>query len=110
MQSGIVSVDEQLRAPPAFDVARFPSIAFRSTQLAPEAPGSYRVAGALNMRGSTRHVTFDLHGRAEATFSGTIVVNASEIGILCEPCWESIGGAPLTDRLDIGLEFVATSE
>ena len=43
-----------LRSPAFFDVARFPRIRFRSTGVAPIAPGRFRVHGVLEMRGMSR--------------------------------------------------------
>jgi polyisoprenoid-binding protein YceI len=114
LRTGNVAADTQLRSADVFDVEKFPAIAFRSTHLAKVRPGRYRVTGELAMRGVARNVVFHLDqsdGAVDgdrATFAGKIALDAADLGIACEPCWTSIGGASLSDRVEIELGFHAT--
>jgi polyisoprenoid-binding protein YceI len=114
LQTGNGAADTQLRSADVFDVERFPSIAFRSSQFAKVRSSRYRVTGNLVARGVAREVAFDLDqtdGAADrngGTFACKIAIDAADLGITCEPCWTGVGGASLFDRVDIELEFHAT--
>jgi polyisoprenoid-binding protein YceI len=54
--------DAHLKSPDFFDVAQYPSITFRSTQIEKVGPGSFQVTGDLTMRGVTRPVTLAVEG------------------------------------------------
>jgi polyisoprenoid-binding protein YceI len=52
--------DAHLRSADYFDVARFPTIAFASTSIAPLEARAYRVTGYLTIRGITRPLVLDV--------------------------------------------------
>ena len=54
--------DGHLKSPDFFDVAKYPTITFRSTKIAKGAKGKYKVTGDLNMHGVTRSVVLDVEG------------------------------------------------
>ena len=51
-------IQAAMEAPDQLDVARYPTIRFRSTQVTRQAEGQYTVMGELTIRGVTRSVTF----------------------------------------------------
>ena len=51
--------DEHLRSADFFDVAKFPSITFKSTSFTPAGAGKYTVKGNLTMKGVTKPIVLD---------------------------------------------------
>ena len=52
--------DKHLKSPDFFDVAKFPSISFKSTKLIKAGKGKYKVTGDLTIRGIAKPVTLDV--------------------------------------------------
>jgi polyisoprenoid-binding protein YceI len=50
--------DRDLRSPTYFDTARYPTMAFHSTSVAPQGPNAFTVTGNLTIRDVTKPVTF----------------------------------------------------
>jgi polyisoprenoid-binding protein YceI len=67
IDTGVEQRDAHLRSPDFFDVARFPTLEFRSTAIEPRGTGSYGVSGTLTMHGQTHPVTFDVEAPAPIT-------------------------------------------
>jgi polyisoprenoid-binding protein YceI len=51
--------DDHLRSPEFFDVARFPTITFRSTSIVPSSGNTYQVTGVLQIRDVARKITLE---------------------------------------------------
>lgn len=64
--------DGHLRSADFFDVEKYPTLSFRSTNVEPKGNGEFRVAGDLTIRGVTKPVVLDVEetGRGKDT-SGT---------------------------------------
>lgn len=83
--------DEHLRSADFFDVAKYPTITFRSTAVKP-APGNlYQVTGELTMRGVTKTVTLpvqflgagkDPWGNEKMGFELTTTLDRKDFGIV----------------------------
>ena len=58
--------DNDLRAADFFDVARHPTITFKSKRVQPGGEGRFRLVGDLTMRGVTKEVTLDVDGPSPA--------------------------------------------
>ena len=58
--------DNDLRDADFFDVARYPTITFKSKRVEPGGEGGFRVVGDLTMRGVTKEVTMDVEGPSPA--------------------------------------------
>jgi polyisoprenoid-binding protein YceI len=58
IDADVADRDAHLRSPDFFDVARYPTITFRSTGVTPTGTGATRVEGELTLRGQSRPVTF----------------------------------------------------
>jgi polyisoprenoid-binding protein YceI len=54
--------DAHLKSPDFFDVAKYPTITFKSTKVQTAGPGKLKVTGKLTMHGVTRDVTLDVDG------------------------------------------------
>jgi polyisoprenoid-binding protein YceI len=57
--------DDDLRSPNFFDVAKFPSITFKSTRVEKAGDGRLKVMGDLTIHGVTRAVTLDVAATPE---------------------------------------------
>lgn len=61
LSSGIQDLDEDLRSPAFFDMAKYPTATFKSTQVETTAMANqFKVTGNLTVRGITRPVTLDV--------------------------------------------------
>ncbi|HEV8310217.1 MAG TPA: YceI family protein [Methylomirabilota bacterium] len=71
--SGEPERDDHLRNEDFLDVARHPTIGFRTTRVEPVARHEYRVSGDLTIRGVTRPVTLDVRylGQGRSPFDDT---------------------------------------
>ncbi len=82
--------DEHLRSPDFFDVAKFPTITFKSTAVAKKSETQFDVTGDLTMHGVTKRVTlpvtflgFGKTARGEkAGFEIETTVNRKDYGIV----------------------------
>lgn len=61
--------DEHLRQPDYFDTKQFPTIEFKSTSVK-AIEGGYEVTGDFTMHGTTKKITFPLHGGKEIEWKG----------------------------------------
>src|SRR5579871_4417615 len=59
--------DAHLKSADFFDVEKFPTLSFRSTQVSRKGDGELAVAGELTIHGVTRPVTFAVEGPSEPT-------------------------------------------
>ena len=57
--------DEHLKSPDFFDVAKYPTITFKSKKVAKAGTGKLKVTGDLTMHGVTKEVTLDVEGPAK---------------------------------------------
>ncbi|MAE84148.1 MAG: hypothetical protein CMB80_15500 [Flammeovirgaceae bacterium] len=84
--------DEHLKSPDFFDVAKYPTITFKSTSWKSAGKNKYKLKGDLTMHGVTKEVTLD------ATYKGTVI----------DPYGNTKAGFKLSgilDRTDFGLEW-----
>lgn len=57
--TGIGKRDEHLLSPDFFDVARFPTMTFKSTAVEPAAWNGFRMTGTITIRGVAQEITLD---------------------------------------------------
>ena len=60
IDTGVADRDGHLRSPDFFDVAKNPSVTFKSTKVAAAGPGKLAVTGDLTLRGVTKPVVLDV--------------------------------------------------
>jgi polyisoprenoid-binding protein YceI len=62
INTGTENRDKDLRSENFFDVAKFPTIAFKSKRVEPAGQGKFRLIGDLTMHGVTKEVALDVEG------------------------------------------------
>jgi polyisoprenoid-binding protein YceI len=109
--------DKDLKSAEFFDVAKYPTITFKSTKFEKSGDG-YKVTGDLTMHGVTKPVTMtvDTDGKAHKTPMGTSIYNAhmegklkrSDFGLNWNKAIEG-GGVIVSDevQLEIDTEYAA---
>jgi polyisoprenoid-binding protein YceI len=108
--------DEHLRSKDFFEVAKYPTLTFASTRVAPRDAATLEVTGNLTMHGVTREITFPVQllgtMRApqgeKAGFEAAFTVNRKEFGIN----WNNVldSGPMLGDEVKIRIEIEANSQ
>jgi polyisoprenoid-binding protein YceI len=105
-------VEQKMKGPEVLDVARYPTILFRSQKVTgkPLSQGSYEltIAGEISLHGITRPVTVPLRveSRGEAlTATGKFVVKQTDFGI--EPVSAGGGLVKVEDEVTITLRINA---
>ena len=105
--------DKHLKSPDFFDVAKHPTITFKSTKVEQTAPGKLKVTGELTIRGVTKSVVLDVEGptaaikdpwgnqRAAAT--GTTKINRQEFGVKWNAAMDN-GGVVVSDAVSITVD------
>jgi polyisoprenoid-binding protein YceI len=83
--------DAHLKSPDFFDVAKFPTMSFKSTRVDPAPGGGLKLTGDLTIHGVTKSVTFDVQplspdtktpfGTTIAGTSATTKINRRDFGI-----------------------------
>jgi len=83
--------DNDLRSSKFFDVAKYPSITFKSKHVEPAGTGKLKVTGDLTMHGVTKEVVLDVDGPSEpfkdprgnfhVGASATTTINRSDFGV-----------------------------
>lgn len=63
--------DEHLRGPDFFEVAKYPTLTFKSTKVEKTGENSFKITGDLTMHGKTKPVTLDAKLRGPVEFRGT---------------------------------------
>ena len=110
--------DDHLRSADFLEVATYPTITFKSTQITREGEDRYRVAGELTIHGVTRQVTLDVEGGARVAdpwggtrtgFSARTSISRKDYGLTWNVALEA-GGFVVGDKLDISLEIEAVKK
>lgn len=104
--------DEHLRSTDFFDVARFPTITFKSTAVSMKEGNEGTVTGDLTMHGVTRSVTLDVEflgevndpwGNERAGFSLRGKINRQDFGLTWSKALET-GGFVVGDEVKLLIE------
>jgi polyisoprenoid-binding protein YceI len=119
VDTGVAQRDTHLKSPDFFDVAKFPTMTFKSTSIAKTA-GGFAVTGNLTLHGVTKPVVLALEapGKAEPDakgaihrgFTATTTLNRKDFGLVWSnktPGGDAIVGDDVKIELDI--EAVAAS-
>ena len=110
--------DAHLRSADFFDAENFPTMTFRSTQVAPAGDGEYRVTGDLTIRGITRPLTFtvtdegqgkDPWGGRRRAFTAQAALNRKDFGLNWNVALET-GGLLVGDQVKILIEMEAVEQ
>ncbi|MDR3612144.1 MAG: YceI family protein [Candidatus Obscuribacterales bacterium] len=113
--------DAHLKSPDFFDVAKFPTITFKSSKVTPEANGNFKLTGALTMHGVTKDVTLDCEklatpvkdakGHLHSGTSATTTINRKDFGLTFNKALDN-GGTMLGDdvKVNIDVELVEAED
>jgi polyisoprenoid-binding protein YceI len=106
--------DKHLKSPDFFDVAKFPSITFKSKTFAPAGAGKYKVTGDLTIHGVTKEVVLDLSDvtpeakgmRGETRIGGQAAtkINRKDFGLTWSKSMDG-GGVVVGDEVDITIDL-----
>lgn len=107
--------DGHLKSPDFFDVEKYPTITFVSTNVAKNGSG-YKVTGDLTLHGVTKPVTFavdytgtvakDPYGMQRAGLSATTSINRGDFGLTWNSALEA-GGVLVSEEVKISIDLEA---
>jgi polyisoprenoid-binding protein YceI len=118
VDTGIAARDNHLKSPDFFDVAKFPTLTFKSTSVTRSGSG-YEVKGDLTLHGVTKPVVLnmeapgkevaDQRGKLHRGFSASTVINRKDFGLVWGGTLAS-GEAVLGDEVKITLDVDAVKQ
>jgi polyisoprenoid-binding protein YceI len=108
--------DDHLRSADFFDVAKYPTITFKSTKIEAVSPGKLKLTGDMTLHGVTKSVVFDVEGPSaplkeqngtRVGASATTKIKRSDFGLTWNRAIEA-GGVAVSDEVSITIdvEFV----
>jgi polyisoprenoid-binding protein YceI len=118
IDTGDAGRDEHLRSPDFFEVTKYPTITFKSTEVKPKSPTAFDVAGDLTMHGVTKRVNVavsflgfgkDGRGVEKAGFEAEAILDRKDFGIT----WNRIldeGGVLLGDEVKVAISLELTKK
>ena len=120
INAGSISTDEpkrdaHLKSPDFFDVAKYPTITFKSTSVKPNGKDRWLVAGDLTMRGVTKQVTLpvtfvgegkDPWGNEKMGFETQTTLNRQDYGISWNKTLDQ-GGVLVGDEVKVQVSVEA---
>jgi polyisoprenoid-binding protein YceI len=114
IDTGVDKRDEHLRSPEFFDVAKHPTITFKSTEVKKAGPDKYKVTGNLTMRGVTKRVVLDVespateikdpYGNVKRGAVATTTLNRKDFGLNWNVALEA-GGVLVSDTVKVTLDL-----
>ena len=105
--------DEHLKSPDFFDVAKYPTLTFKSSKVEKAGEGKLRVTGDLTIHGVTKQVVLEVEGPSpevkmggsiRSGASATTTINRKDFGLMWNRALES-GGVLVGDEVKITLEI-----
>jgi polyisoprenoid-binding protein YceI len=105
--------DTHLKSPDFFDVAKFPTITFKSKKSEAAGAGKFKVTGDLTLRGVTKEVVLDVEGpsqplvaqgRTRIGATATTKINRQDYGVSWSRALDG-GGVVVSDEVVITLEL-----
>jgi polyisoprenoid-binding protein YceI len=105
--------DQHLQSPDFLDVAKYPTLTFRSKKIVSHGAESHKLTGDLTLHGVTKEVTFDVegptpavkdpYGNIRAGISASTKINRKEFGVAFNALTET-GGVMVGDEVKITVE------
>lgn len=102
--------DDHLRSPDFFDVAKFPTLTFKSEKVTATSKDEYALTGALTMHGVTKTVTVPvkllglMDAPKKAGFQAVFTINRKDYGIVWNKALDA-GSFVLGDDVTVTLNF-----
>ena len=109
--------DAHLKSPDFFDVAKYPTLTFKSTKVEQVSPGELKVTGDLTIHGVTKQVVLNVSGpktpikdpmgMQRTAVSATAKINRQDFGVSWKKTLDS-GGVVVSDevRITIDVELI----
>jgi len=107
--------DGHLKSPDFFDVAKFPTITFKSTKIEKAGKAKFKVTGDLTMHGVTKPVTLSIEGPTpgmknpfgsiSSGVSATGKINRKDWGLTWNKPLEAAGGVLVGDDVTINVDL-----
>jgi polyisoprenoid-binding protein YceI len=108
--------DGHLKSPEFFDVAKYPTLTFKSKKVVEGAGGAFQLVGDLTMHGVTKEVTLDvtapsqivkgMRGESRVAASATTKINRQDFGVKWNANLDG-GGVVVSDAVAITLDIEA---
>ncbi len=105
--------DKHLKSPDFFDVAKYPTLTFKSTKVEQVSAGQLKVTGDLTIRGVTKQVVLNVDGPKapikdpwglqRSAASATTKINRQDFGVSWNKTLDS-GGVVVSDEVNITLD------
>lgn len=117
INTGIEKRDEDLRSPNFFDVAKYPTMTFKSKKIEKAGEGKYKITGDLTLHGTTKEVVLDFEGNltpikdpmGKTRIGGmaTTKINRKDFGLAWNKALET-GGVVVGDEVSITIDTELT--
>ena len=110
--------DMHLKSPDFLDVAKYPTITFKSTKVEADGPNKWKVTGDLTLHGVTKPVVLDVEssgapismmGKTHAGASATTKIKRSDFGLTWNKAMEA-GGVMVGDEVAISIDVEAIKQ
>lgn len=107
--------DNHLKSPDFLDVAKYPTITFKSNKVEAEGPNKWKVTGDLTLHGVTKPVVLEVEtsgapiqvmGNTRAGASATTTIKRSDFGLTWNKALEA-GGVMVGDEVAISIDVEA---
>lgn len=108
--------DMHLKSPDFLEVAKYPTITFKSTKVEAEGPNKFKVTGDLTIHGVTKPVVLEVEssgppihdpmGNTRAGASATTTIKRSDFGLTWNKALEA-GGVLVGDEIAISIDVEA---
>jgi polyisoprenoid-binding protein YceI len=105
--------DAHLKSPDFFDVAKYPTMTFKSKKIEQVAPGKLKVTGDLTIHGITKEVILDVDGptapikdpwgNTRVALNATTTVNRQDFGVKWNANMDG-GGVVVSDNVNITID------
>jgi len=118
IDTGIAKRDDHLRSPDFFDVAKYPTMTFKSKKIQKGSDdGNYKITGDLTLRGVTKEVVLDFEGNLKPVKSpqgktliggmATTKINRKDFGLAWNAALET-GGVAVGEDVTITIDIEMT--
>jgi polyisoprenoid-binding protein YceI len=116
VDTGVDGRDAHLKSPDFLDVAKYPTITFKSSKVEAAGPNKWKVAGDLTLHGVTRPVVLDVEtagrpiqdpmGNTRTGASATTTIKRSDFGVSWNKALDT-GGVMVVDEVAISIDIEA---
>jgi len=111
--------DADLKSANFLDVAKYPTMTFKSKKIEPAGTGKWKMVGDLTLHGVTKEVTLEVegptapikdpYGNTRAGASATTKINRKDFGLAWNKALEA-GGAVVGDEVTVSIDVEAVEK